>query len=308
MTTRSPALATLDLLVGEWSMAARFDQPPTADADADARVVFEWLPGEQFLVERWSVPVPETPDGVAIIGLDPLDEERYLQHSFDSRGVARVYKMTLANNVWTLWRDEADFSPLDIRQRYTASISDDGQQITGSWETCHDGSTWEHDFELSYSVAVRVDGPGPCSIVPSTYKTPSLPEASTEVSRSLTCLSLPPPKRQGWWCSTATTITISLLRSLASRSSGLFPLGPCPDRSQAARVEGHPGSTAAARFHRVGIESGGVADLLRSTVEFGGGHISEVCLSKALSALDRREGQVTHRRVALGLRGASPPS
>jgi hypothetical protein len=149
VTTRSPALAALDLFVGEWSMAARFQDMPAAAGDA--RVVFEWLPGGQFLVERWSVPVPEAPDGIAIIGLDPSSEGRYLQHYFDSRGVARVYKMTVAEKVWRLWRDEPDFSPLDFRQRYTGTVSDDGQSITGAWEICHDGSTWEHDFDLSYS-------------------------------------------------------------------------------------------------------------------------------------------------------------
>ena len=149
MTTRSAELAALDVLVGEWSMAARFEQMPTPEVDA--RVLFEWLPGGQFLVERWTVPVPEAPDGIAIIGLDPSGEERYLQHYFDSRGVARVYKMTLADNIWRLWRDDADFSPLEFRQRYAGTVSDDGQTITGSWEICHDGTTWEHDFDLSYS-------------------------------------------------------------------------------------------------------------------------------------------------------------
>jgi hypothetical protein len=139
----------LDVLVGEWSMKARFENLPPVDADA--RVVFEWMAGEQFLVERWSVPVPEAPDGIAIIGRDPAAEDRYLQHYFDSRGVARVYKMTLAGNVWTLWRDEPDLSPLDFRQRYVGTISDDGQSITGAWQICHDGVTWEHDFELSYT-------------------------------------------------------------------------------------------------------------------------------------------------------------
>jgi hypothetical protein len=149
MTTRSPALAALDLFVGEWSMTARFEHMPTPDADA--RVVFDWLPGEQFLVERWAVPIPEAPDGIAIIGLDPAREGRYLQHYFDSRGVARVYKMTLADNIWRLWRDDADFSPLDFRQRYTGTVGDDRQTITGSWEICHDGRTWELDFDLSYT-------------------------------------------------------------------------------------------------------------------------------------------------------------
>jgi hypothetical protein len=58
--------------------------------------------------------------------------------------------MTLAQAPWKLWRDEADFSPLDFRQRYTATISEDGRSIAGAWAICHARSTWEHDFELSY--------------------------------------------------------------------------------------------------------------------------------------------------------------
>ncbi|MGH9277905.1 MAG: hypothetical protein ACRD12_07335 [Acidimicrobiales bacterium] len=150
MTTRSPALAALDLFVGEWSMAAGFENMPTP-VDVDARVTFEWLTGDHFLVERWTVPIPEAPDGIALIGLDPSDDGGYLQHYFDSRGVARVYKMTVQDKVWRLWRDDADFSPLDFRQRFTGTISDDGQTITGAWEICHDGTTWEHDFALSYT-------------------------------------------------------------------------------------------------------------------------------------------------------------
>lgn len=148
MTTPESALAALDLLVGEWTMEARFDRLPVADVDA--RVVFEWMAGGKFLVQRWTIPVPEAPDGLAIIGVDPASDGQYLQHYFDSRGVARVYRMTLGPTRWRLWRDEADFSPLDFRQRYTATISDDGRTVTGAWEICHDGSTWEHDFHLSY--------------------------------------------------------------------------------------------------------------------------------------------------------------
>ena len=139
----------LDVFVGEWSMAAKFkDLPP---ADAGARVVFEWMPGGRFLIQRWEVPVPEAPDGIAIIGADPEHAGDFLKHYFDTRGVARVYRMSLTDRVWKLWRDTPDFSPLDFSQRYTGTFADDGTTITGSWEISHDGKTWEHDFELTYT-------------------------------------------------------------------------------------------------------------------------------------------------------------
>jgi hypothetical protein len=58
--------------------------------------------------------------------------------------------MRVVDGVWTLWRDKPDFSPLDFAQRYTGTFSDDGQSITGAWEINHDGTTWEHDFDLAY--------------------------------------------------------------------------------------------------------------------------------------------------------------
>ena len=147
MAARDPVLAALDVLVGAWRLDAGFVDTPAPEGAA--RVVFEWMEGQQFIVERWTVPDPG-PDGIAIIGLDASNEGHYLQHYFDARGVARVYRMSLTDRVWRLWRDEPDFSPLDFRQRYTGTLSDDGRTIAGAWEICHDGTTWEKDFDLSY--------------------------------------------------------------------------------------------------------------------------------------------------------------
>jgi hypothetical protein len=145
----NPAIERLAVFVGEWSMVAEFkDLPP---ADVGARVVFEWMPGKRFLIQRWEFPVPEAPDGIAVIGADPESEGNFLQHYFDSRGVARVYKMSFSDVVWKLWRDSPDFSPLDFAQRYTGTFTDEAKTISGAWEICHDGTAWEHDFALTYT-------------------------------------------------------------------------------------------------------------------------------------------------------------
>ena len=148
---RGNSLEALTPLVGEWKLLAVFkDVPP---ADIGARATFEWLPGKRFLIQRWEVPMPEAPDGVAIIGPDPDSEGNYLQHYFDTRGVARVYKMSFGNGVWKLWRDTPDFSPLDFSQRYTGTFRDDGRTVAGAWEICEDGKTWRHDFDLTMTRA-----------------------------------------------------------------------------------------------------------------------------------------------------------
>lgn len=142
---RRTALKPLDALVGEWSIEASM-APGVA-----GRAVFEWILDGQFLMQRSGVPEMEgPPDTTAIIGVD-LAGEAYTQHYFDSRGVARLYAMTLADGVWELRRTSPDFTPLDFAQRFIGEFSDDGTTIEGRWETSKDGSTWELDFGLTYT-------------------------------------------------------------------------------------------------------------------------------------------------------------
>jgi hypothetical protein len=138
----------LEAFVGEWSMEAVFpNAPPT---DIRGQTTFEWMPGRRFLIQRWEIPHPDAPDGIAIIG-QGQDSHTYLQHYFDSRGVARVYEMGFANGVWRLSRQSPDFSPLSFSQRFVGTFKDDNKTIEGRWETSRDGSTWEHDFDLRYT-------------------------------------------------------------------------------------------------------------------------------------------------------------
>jgi hypothetical protein len=143
---RVDALARLDILAGEWVVEARF--PGGGDAPA-ARSTFEWALDRQFLIQRTEVPVPEAPDAMMIVSADP-QTGAYTQHYYDSRGVVRLYAMSLADGVWTLTRESPDFTPLDFRQRFTGTFSADGNTITGAWESGRDGGEWEHDFALTY--------------------------------------------------------------------------------------------------------------------------------------------------------------
>ncbi|MCC6178458.1 MAG: hypothetical protein IT305_24395 [Chloroflexi bacterium] len=85
-----------------------------------------------------------SPGGIAIIGTN-ASGDGYAQHYFDSRSVARVYEMDVKDGVWSLWREGSDFS-----QRFRGTFSDDGRTITADWERSDDGSTWQHDFQMTY--------------------------------------------------------------------------------------------------------------------------------------------------------------
>lgn len=147
----------LEIFVGEWAVEVRFPGGPPGGSPAVgggalpvARSVFEWILGGRYLTQRTEISIPEAPDSLAIVAFD-AHEGRYTQHYYDSRVVTRLYAMTLADGVWTLLRESADFSPLDFAQRFTGTFSVDGNHIDRAWELAQPGSGWELDFEMSYS-------------------------------------------------------------------------------------------------------------------------------------------------------------
>jgi hypothetical protein len=146
--------ARLEPLIGEWSLAMVMPGQgiPEKLPDVGARVTFEWMGDKAFVLERWTVPVPEAPDGLAVIGWDE-GRGTFLQHYFDERGVARVYEMSFDGRVWKLERTKPDFSPFHFSQRFTGTLTDDGRRIDGTWEIAHDHKTWEKDFDLIYTRA-----------------------------------------------------------------------------------------------------------------------------------------------------------
>ena len=141
MERGSEALSRLDVLVGEWALEGT--NPLPGGEPVRGRAAFEWLPGGGFLVQRWSIEPPEFPSGVAVIGVDPTGGG-LLQHYFDSRGVARVYGMTLEDGVWRLWREGEPFD-----QRFIGELTEDGDAFAGRWERSEAGR-WVHDFALTF--------------------------------------------------------------------------------------------------------------------------------------------------------------
>jgi hypothetical protein len=129
---------SLDLLVGEWITEVRFP----GGVSGTGRTSFEWTLGGAFLLQRAKADVDGPPEGLMIIAAK--EGGGYLQHYFDSRGVARLYEMRFGDGEWTLERDGV--------QRYHGRIEDD-DTIRGAWEWFRDGG-WQHDFELDYRRSV----------------------------------------------------------------------------------------------------------------------------------------------------------
>ena len=143
--TAGEALKRLGPLVGKWTLeAGPPGGPPWPD---ETRATIEWHDSGAHLVQRSTVDVPGVPDGVSIVGCDAANGT-YFQLYSDERGVCRVYEMSIGDGRWALWREGEPFP-----QRFTATISDDGDTIAGRWEKAPDGHTWETDFDLTYRKA-----------------------------------------------------------------------------------------------------------------------------------------------------------
>ena len=129
-------------LIGHWGTGAALGPSATL-----GHTTFEWLEGGGYVIQRATADDPALPSGVMVIG-PTADGSRVVQHYFDSRGVARVYEISLEDGVWRLWREPAHDG--DFAQRFTGRFRNDGRTIAGAWER-RDGAEWVLDFELYYS-------------------------------------------------------------------------------------------------------------------------------------------------------------
>src|SRR5437879_5454847 len=77
------ALEKLATLVGDWTLEAM-----SADGEpwpGGGRATFEWHDSRAHLIQRWTVDLPEAPDGVSIMGCDAANRT-FVQLYSDERG------------------------------------------------------------------------------------------------------------------------------------------------------------------------------------------------------------------------------
>ena len=143
----NPALDQLAMLLGEWdteitSVSSFEDQSLVVRGHSS----FAWSEGGAFLVQHSEIPDSDFPASISVMGPDDAAGS-YCMLYYDSRAVSRIYRMTFSGGIWTLWREFSGFS-----QRFHGTFSEDGKTIRAYWEKSSDGSTWEHDFDLTYTM------------------------------------------------------------------------------------------------------------------------------------------------------------
>jgi hypothetical protein len=140
---RNDALKKLDRLVGRWNIV--FTLPGDPPVSIKGRASFEWMDGV-FMVHRSDADDPNFPTGYSIIGSDDTMGTYTMLYS-DSRGVTRIYQMSLEGDTLKMWRDDPEFA-----QRFTGVLSADGSTIDAKWENSTDGGdTFNLDFNLTYT-------------------------------------------------------------------------------------------------------------------------------------------------------------
>ena len=156
-TALTNAGSPLGRLIGAWE----FEASSGGRFLGRGVATFEWAENGAFVIERavdkadlatsedWAThsPMPVT----ALLGWDDATGELTQLYS-DARGVFRVYRMTLTDEAWTVWRDAPGFF-----QRFVGRFGDGGATIGGRWESSPDGNDWEPDFDLLYRRRTATD-------------------------------------------------------------------------------------------------------------------------------------------------------
>jgi hypothetical protein len=128
----------LDALIGAWDVEIRHQSLP--GQLIAGKQTFEWVLGKAFVQQQWTVDHADFPDAIGLLG-----PETY--HYFDTRGVVRRYRLSIADGFWRMQREDHDFW-----QRFTGRFGADGTTIAGAWDASHDqGATWEHDLTMNYT-------------------------------------------------------------------------------------------------------------------------------------------------------------
>ncbi len=128
-----------DALIGAWTSSSK------KSPEGRARMTVAPVEGGKFLRIDARIEDERFPVSTQIVGSDEASDECIALY-YDSRGVHRIYRMTVGSGTWRVWREAPGFN-----QRFTGRIKDGS--IEGQWEFSEDGKSWEVDFDITYRKA-----------------------------------------------------------------------------------------------------------------------------------------------------------
>lgn len=141
-STPNAKLAAFTPFIGTWATEGRHPMLPMT---LHGRTTIEWHDGGAFICIRSEIDEPGIPSGIAYIGSDD-QQGTFTMLYFDERGVSRRYEVVMDGGVMRWWRDAPGFM-----QRYTVTVSVDGDTLRGAGELAKEDGVWGPDLELTYT-------------------------------------------------------------------------------------------------------------------------------------------------------------
>jgi hypothetical protein len=139
-TRPGPEHRKLGVFLGKWHTTGEVAATEsTAAAKVDSIDIYEWYPGEFFLVHDADSRVGD--DAIKSMEIIGYDAERrcYVAPFFDSTGGFGTEEIRLDGNTWT-WRGS---NVMGVKEhRCIAVVSDDGKTVTARHEKSDDGNNW----------------------------------------------------------------------------------------------------------------------------------------------------------------------
>lgn len=137
----SAAMRRLEPFVGTWRMVGRMKLEDGSEIQIGGTDIYEWLPGEYFLIHRVvDVHMGEViVNAIEIIGYD-AENHRYVAHAYDNQGNIETMSAFLDEDTWIFSNDSA---------RFTGSFSNDGEKLKGRWDRSADGVNWKPWMDIT---------------------------------------------------------------------------------------------------------------------------------------------------------------
>jgi hypothetical protein len=132
-------LERFEPLIGTWATEATH---PLVEALVHGAVTFEWLAGGHFLIRRSRNDHELFPDAICVIGETEASGDLVMEY-FDSRGVRRSYRVSLADGVLRVWREEPGFD-----QRFSATLAPEA--FEGRWQLARAPGDWRDDLRTIF--------------------------------------------------------------------------------------------------------------------------------------------------------------
>ncbi|MBO9151662.1 DUF1579 family protein [Chitinophaga sp. GCM10012297] len=123
----------LGVFEGAWRTKGTGRQEPVITAEGID--TYQWFPGGHFMEHRVDVKMDgERMQALEMIGYDAGKQLFFLQF-WNNTGQMSSMHGKMENGSWTFFSDT---------ERGTFTFSEDGKQLTGTWETSRDGGkTWQ---------------------------------------------------------------------------------------------------------------------------------------------------------------------